>query len=674
MTKYDKISAEGIFLYYLAFVCAAFSLGAFFTAAFSLKTAALICAAVCFSLVSAAFIRHTKFWALCALCLFLGAGYAAGYGIVKDISNFGLCSEEAEITCEVVSSDSSVIVKTFTVNGKRVRVSGVISRIDDYSYEPGECFKITGKIGVLPKAHFYGGMDLRSYYDSKGVDIAIAPKKLAAIGTHRGLYYFAGRARYIITKRIYEALPGDKAALLTALTVGDKNGMSSELKDDLSKSSLSHITVVSGMHVSIIISMLAFLAAGLSRFRKTYFAVMTGMLCLFAVITGAQPSVLRAVIMAVTSLFAAAVYERYDPLTALMFSAAVLTAVNPFCTLNAGFQLSYCATFAIILCITFGIKRISYITCAIFILMLPMCLYYFNFAALSVFFTNLICAPLVGMAVPLGFLGTLIPVFNKINGLILYIILLVSKAFARADFLRITAPVPSAGAICGLYTAAAGFFIYTLARKRRTAAAFVSIGLILCIVCTGLQASPKVTVFNDGENVIHIKTQKGKNIICTADTDSAADYIEKNKITTIDIMFLTGFAEEVPALPETKILKLCMPKFHGKRAKSEYPVKYCKTSGVKIDETEITPIEYTPYASTKKGRRCALKISYNGAVIIFEPKSKTDGDIVIEKDKITVKNGLQHNKNMLYCDYDTEKCGAVTFKIKNGSIRAKTLR
>ena len=128
-------------MYYLAFVCAAFSLGAFFAAAFSLKTTALICAAVCFCLISAAFIRHTKFWVLCALCVILGARLTPqDTALSKTYQASGCASKEAEITCEVVSSDSSVIVKTFTVNGKRVRVSGVISRIDDYSYEPGECF------------------------------------------------------------------------------------------------------------------------------------------------------------------------------------------------------------------------------------------------------------------------------------------------------------------------------------------------------------------------------------------------------------------------------------------------------------------------------------------------------------------------------------------------------
>ena len=107
-----------------------------------------------------------------------------------------------------------------------------------------------------------------------------------------------------------------------------------------------------------------------------------------------------------------------------------------------------------------------------------------------------------------------------------------------------------------------------------------------------------------------------------------------------------------------------------------------------IDKTSVIPITYTPYRKTAEKRRSVIKIYYCGKTIIFEPNGgglkeisadiavyangvQTDEKIIAE---YTVKNGLQQNESMLYCMYDTEKCGAVTFKVRNGRITAETLR
>lgn len=142
---------------------------------------------------------------------------------------------------------------------------------------------------------------------------------------------------------------GDILALYEAMVIGDASLMTPALKEKLRGAGLSHIAVVSGMHLSIMLSVIVFLLRSLIG-RSRFGAVASILMAVFiTLVCGCGSSVVRACIMCVIFQIARLLYREGDPLSALSVSILVMSAYNPYVIYNAGFILSVLATMGIIL-------------------------------------------------------------------------------------------------------------------------------------------------------------------------------------------------------------------------------------------------------------------------------------------------------------------------------------
>ncbi len=148
---------------------------------------------------------------------------------------------------------------------------------------------------------------------------------------------------------VSEKFPKEAAGLVRAVALGDTSGMSDEFRQKLSVSGLSHMTAVSGMHVTVLISCLYAVLSILKRNKYRYMIPAGGAILLFMLFTGASPSVVRATVMSLLSLLAFFCFRRADGLTSLGVSAGVLVLINPFVAFDIGFMLSFAATLGILL-------------------------------------------------------------------------------------------------------------------------------------------------------------------------------------------------------------------------------------------------------------------------------------------------------------------------------------
>ncbi|WP_210481046.1 ComEC/Rec2 family competence protein [Naasia sp. SYSU D00948] len=139
-------------------------------------------------------------------------------------------------------------------------------------------------------------------------------------------------------------LPGDGAALLPGLALGDDGGVPGGLRDDMRESSLSHLTAVSGANCAVVVAAALVLArlAGLRRVPRTVVAGTA--LAAFVVLVTPQPSVLRAALMGVLVLVADASGRRGGGLPILCGAVVVLLCADPWLGRDPGFALSVLAT------------------------------------------------------------------------------------------------------------------------------------------------------------------------------------------------------------------------------------------------------------------------------------------------------------------------------------------
>ncbi len=153
------------------------------------------------------------------------------------------------------------------------------------------------------------------------------------------------RARGVET--LQAILPEPAAALAAGILLGDDSGMPRELKDAFSATNTSHIIAISGFNIAVIAGILLKLVQRLHS-RAALLLVIPG-LVFYTLLVGANPSVVRATIMASLSLFARSLGRTNDGLNALAASALGMTALDPFVLYDLGFQLSFLATLGLIL-------------------------------------------------------------------------------------------------------------------------------------------------------------------------------------------------------------------------------------------------------------------------------------------------------------------------------------
>ncbi len=140
---------------------------------------------------------------------------------------------------------------------------------------------------------------------------------------------------------------GETSMMFKALVAGDKSEYSSELSEKMSIAGISHIAAVSGLHVSIL--GLAIYNLIKKKSRKTATVLSVVFVLLFALVTGASPSTIRATIMFISFLLSKLFVRENDSFTALCFSAMVLGLINPYVIYDWGFILSFLSVLGIMI-------------------------------------------------------------------------------------------------------------------------------------------------------------------------------------------------------------------------------------------------------------------------------------------------------------------------------------
>ena len=158
------------------------------------------------------------------------------------------------------------------------------------------------------------------------------------------------RLQQKLSESLRRKMHRDTGGVLAAMTVGDRSGLSAQLRRAYRGAGLSHVLVVSGMHVSILCGdVLGRLLPNRKKRLRGYTgrrvrALFSAVLALLLVgVTGFTPSVLRAAGAVWLSALGVWVYGPPDALTSLGVAGVLMTAGNSYAVCDVGFQLSFAA-------------------------------------------------------------------------------------------------------------------------------------------------------------------------------------------------------------------------------------------------------------------------------------------------------------------------------------------
>lgn len=448
----------------------------------------------------------------------------------------------------------------------------------------GDEIQIYGKLRTAPGERNPGEFNYSRYLSLNGIE-----KILFSKGYENLEVVSSGNLNFLFQNIIYPSrlyalnvidsqIEGEEGSYLKGLLTGSKATMPEELKDNFVKAGVMHLIAVSGLNVAYVIlfSMMFF---SIFRLKREYRYIITMIFIIYyCLFTGAQPSIVRATILGVLVILAWLIQKRTVFLNLIGASAIIVFIMDSRQLFDAGFILSYSATISMVLFFQkiqdkiqplffrkgFLLGKTLYYFVILFLSTLaaqigtlPLTSLYFGKISLISFVSNIIAVPLSNISLALGMLqvitapllGFVSNAVAEVNYLLLKLQIIVINFFGELDFAyTVKFNFDTLSMIIYFLIAALLFTVTVKNYKFRITVVFL---LILMLIVFRYQPEPKMKIvfFDVGQgDAALITTPSGKNILIDAGsktdaTDNAkrhiAPYLERNRISDIDLMILT---------------------------------------------------------------------------------------------------------------------------------------
>lgn len=341
---------------------------------------------------------------------------------------------------------------------------------------------------------------------------------------YRKVLFICGSIRESIDKTISNYLEGPQHVLAQSLALG---GHYSELGEDTMKdfsyTGLIHILSISGSHIALLLALVYGLGRLIKLRKRTCLILGIIVACIYCGIVGGDAPVIRATMMSLLMCIAYIKGRLYQAKQALCLCAILCVIYDPFSLFDVSFQLSFGATYGLLIWGKVLYERIQWlprwiktplVLCvSAQLLILPLQLYYFHYISISSLLAACIVAPLLDISIVLIFVSTLVSYVLPISLLwslvdvLLRISLYLNHVLGRSDSLLWLGMMHPYCAY--IYYVILGLFTYFLTHRKRYTVHIV-ISLSLLILTFG--ASYYVTHHHQ-ETLVHYIPMKQCNVL-----------------------------------------------------------------------------------------------------------------------------------------------------------------
>lgn len=233
--------------------------------------------------------------------------------------------------------------------GDEIEISGVFKKPNNFSEDPstssGQDFNWQD---YLAKDDIYYEM----FYPQT---------RLVSFG--RGFFIkswmFTAKEKFI--SALNNAMPEPNSSFMAGVTIGARKSMPKDLLDDFKKTGIIHVVVLSGYNITLVADFVMRVFSFLPQALGISLGA-TGII-LFTIMAGASAATVRASIMALLVILARATGRIYAITWALFLTGFFMVLHNPkILCFDAGFQLSFLATLALIYLAPYFDKKFHFIT------------------------------------------------------------------------------------------------------------------------------------------------------------------------------------------------------------------------------------------------------------------------------------------------------------------------
>ena len=540
---------------------------------------------------------------------------------------------------------------------KKVRRVKINLLLKIYGYrgnlKVGERIRFPAKLKEFENFNNPGNFDYRFYMKSRGLSlIAIVSDGRYVVPMGEGNLGFAGsileKVRGPLRKFFHERLSNATSPIYTALILGERQGLTSKLREPFDRSGVSHIMAVSGLHLGLVawlffisirwLLSLSYRVTLMTDIKKLAAIITTVPVIAYALLTGLQISTQRAMIMVLVFLWSFIIGREKDVWSSLSLAALIILTLNGDALFTISFQLSFVAVAGILWLAPLIFSRIAKckkdkkffnkgqilhsiltyilgliaVTTAATIMTMPLIAHHFHRFSIIALPANLTVVPIIGLwVIPLGLLSSitlllssaLAGFFLSLGEFGLNLAISLVQFWSDIPWSSIWVIRPSWLEIVLLYGV---FFLslnFTLSRLYRI---FLVLLLVVFFIDIGWWAyktrcnsNLRVTILDAGNGDVSLIQFPGKEkMLITNNAFSqngfnlgrivVAPYLWHEKIQRIDHLFLSS-----PQAHQTEKLQFMINNFHPKGVFFTLPTKrVIKGVNIKAGNAEEIMLDY----------------------------------------------------------------------------------
>ncbi len=375
--------------------------------------------------------------------------------------------------------DSAEEITDNNINGVMCYCDGI------HELKLGQTVVVQGFLSLQKQSGNEGEFDALAYYSTKGYEYSLKDADILKTGEKydlilNTLYVFKNLAK----QQLYIFLEQEDAGIMTALLLGDKSGIATEVREAYRSAGIYHILAISGLHISMIGGWIFRMLKKLRIPSPVAAIIGIGIILLYGMMIGMPSSAFRAIIMFAMGVVAGVINRTHDRPTSLALAAACLLTGNPLLIGDAGFLLSFLAVMGI-LCLYPTFTSLHHpkmpladglwVSFSVTYFTLPVVMYFYYEVPVYSIFLNCVILPFLPLLLLLGiiiiFLGNLLPAVAHISSVGIHLVLFfyekMLQLFAKLPGGNYVSGAPSLWKIILFYVLVLGMIYIVLRQKRK---------------------------------------------------------------------------------------------------------------------------------------------------------------------------------------------------------------
>lgn len=290
--------------------------------------------------------RYTAALVLSFIAMLSGYGYLQMYSSYMNTVTDNLQAMDKVVLCgEIVNHGSSgsaqyFDVKIKTINGEKYHPFEVRTYNNDF-FTTGDSIQLTGKFKC------FTGKSNYIYNFSHGVFGYFYADEVELNKDTYTLNKFFNNISLKLKDNSYRIFNYRYSPVAVAMGLGDKDALDDNVVNDFNFTGVSHVLVVSGLHLGIIVFVLNKLFVFIPVNKKIKNIVLSLLLFIFMGMIGFTASIIRAGCLVYSMLLGKTLLKETDNYTSLAIVILITLALNPYSANNGSLLLSYSAYFGV---------------------------------------------------------------------------------------------------------------------------------------------------------------------------------------------------------------------------------------------------------------------------------------------------------------------------------------